>query len=185
MSKKSGAMVMALVWSCCWMIQVIAGTPVGTPELDRAFGAPLTVAELACVPTFGKAGETSLSTLLFFFSIFQFTLAISKHPRTSPCPREMTSSFYPIRTPTLIKSGPMLAPFHTSSTLHLVRPRIFISFRYYESEFVDVLVFESDAKARCAIGYAMAQYHKNTCIRFVPRTVQTDYVQINKYDTTR
>jgi hypothetical protein len=45
-------------------------------------------------------------------------------------------------------------------------------------------VFESDAKARCAIGYAMTQYHKNTCIRFVPRTKQTDYIKINKLDTT-
>ncbi|EFX67159.1 hypothetical protein DAPPUDRAFT_115635 [Daphnia pulex] len=32
------------------------GTPVGTPEMDRAFGAPLTAAELASVPTFSKAG---------------------------------------------------------------------------------------------------------------------------------
>jgi hypothetical protein len=62
MSKKSGArVILALVWSCCWTIQVITGTPVGTPEMDRAFGAPLTAAELACVPTFGKAGELSCS----------------------------------------------------------------------------------------------------------------------------
>jgi hypothetical protein len=57
MSKKSGARVIALVWSCCWTIQVITGTPVGTPEMDRAFGAPLTAAELACIPTFGKSGS--------------------------------------------------------------------------------------------------------------------------------
>jgi choriolysin H len=48
-----------------------------------------------------------------------------------------------------------------------------------------LLMFESDAKARCAIGYAMMQYHKNTCIRFVPRTDQSDYIKINKFDTTR
>jgi hypothetical protein len=47
-----------------------------------------------------------------------------------------------------------------------------------------LLWFESDAKARCVIGYAMTQYHNKTCIRFVPRTKQTDYIQINKLDTT-
>lgn len=40
-----------------------------------------------------------------------------------------------------------------------------------------------DDKARCAIGYAMNQYHQNTCIRFVPRTDQKDYIQINRLDT--
>jgi hypothetical protein len=25
--------------------------------MDRAFGAPLTAAELACIPTFGKSGS--------------------------------------------------------------------------------------------------------------------------------
>ncbi len=57
---------------------------------------------------------------------------------------------------------------------------IFILF--YEFKFV--FVFESDAKARCAIGYAVTKYHKNTCIRFVPQTVQSDYIKINKFDTT-
>jgi hypothetical protein len=50
--------------------------------------------------------------------------------------------------------------------------------------FYAIVLIESDAKARCAIGYAMTQYHKNTCIRFVPRTRQTDYVQLNNLDTT-
>jgi hypothetical protein len=50
--------------------------------------------------------------------------------------------------------------------------------------FYAIVLIESDAKARCAIGYAMTQYHKNTCIRFVPRTIQSDYIKINKFDTT-
>ncbi|EFX78402.1 hypothetical protein DAPPUDRAFT_225443 [Daphnia pulex] len=41
-----------------------------------------------------------------------------------------------------------------------------------------------DAKGRCAIGNAMNAYHKNTCIRFVPRTNEVDYVQINRLDIT-
>nr|CAH0106333.1 unnamed protein product [Daphnia galeata] len=39
-----------------------------------------------------------------------------------------------------------------------------------------------DAKARCAIGFAMNQFHKNTCIRFVPRTNEMDFIQINRLD---
>jgi hypothetical protein len=31
----------------------------------------------------------------------------------------------------------------------------------------------------------MTQYRKFTCIRFVPRTDQSDYIKINKLDTTR
>jgi choriolysin H len=58
------------------------------------------------------------------------------------------------------------------------------SVRFMNLNLFMLLVFESDAKARCAIGYAMTQYHKNTCIRFVPRTKQTDYIKINKLDTT-
>jgi hypothetical protein len=45
-------------------------------------------------------------------------------------------------------------------------------------------MFSLDSKARCAIGYAMNQYHKNTCIRFVPRTNQKDYIHIRKIDST-
>jgi hypothetical protein len=30
----------------------------------------------------------------------------------------------------------------------------------------------------------MTQYHKISCIRFVPRTIQSDYIKINKFDTT-
>ncbi|XP_046646395.1 zinc metalloproteinase nas-4-like [Daphnia pulicaria] len=41
-----------------------------------------------------------------------------------------------------------------------------------------------DAKGRCAIGNAMNAYHKNTCIRFVPRTNEVDYVQIRRLDIT-
>ncbi|XP_046656133.1 hatching enzyme 1.2-like [Daphnia pulicaria] len=29
-----------------------------------------------------------------------------------------------------------------------------------------------------------AVYHKISCIRFVPRTIQSDYIKINKFDTT-
>ncbi|XP_046462821.1 zinc metalloproteinase nas-8-like [Daphnia pulex] len=47
-----------------------------------------------------------------------------------------------------------------------------------------LVLIESDAKGRCAIGYAMTQYHQISCIRFVPRTVQSDYIKINRLDTT-
>jgi hypothetical protein len=50
--------------------------------------------------------------------------------------------------------------------------------------FYAIVIIQSDAKARCAIGYAMTQYHKISCIRFVPRTIQSDYIKINKFDTT-
>ncbi|XP_046462727.1 astacin-like metalloendopeptidase isoform X1 [Daphnia pulex] len=139
MSKKSGARVMlALVWSCCWMMQVITGTPVGTPEeMDRAFGAPLTAAELACVPTFGKSAPEDFpmsegNDIVMFPN--KNAYVNQKWPKANAIPYVIDSSF--------------------------------------------------DAKARCAIGYAMTQYHKNTCIRFVPRTKQTDYIKINKLDTT-
>jgi hypothetical protein len=46
-------------------LQVITGTPVGTPEMDRDCGLPLTEAELACVPTFGKAGTVHRFRLNF------------------------------------------------------------------------------------------------------------------------
>jgi hypothetical protein len=45
-------------------------------------------------------------------------------------------------------------------------------------------MFSSDSKGRNVIGYAMNQYHKNTCIRFVPRTNQKDYIHIRKIDST-
>ncbi|XP_046445851.1 hatching enzyme 1.2-like [Daphnia pulex] len=41
-----------------------------------------------------------------------------------------------------------------------------------------------DASGRCAIGNGMKAYHKNTCIRFVPRTNEVDYVQINRLNIT-
>nr|CAH0106334.1 unnamed protein product [Daphnia galeata] len=52
-----------------------------------------------------------------------------------------------------------------------------------DSSFGKASEFFFNAKARCAIGFAMNQYHKNTCIRFVPRTNETDYIQINRLDT--
>ncbi|EFX73217.1 hypothetical protein DAPPUDRAFT_325505 [Daphnia pulex] len=136
MSKKSGAMVMAFLWSCCWMIQLITGTPVGTPEMDRAFGAPLTAAEFACVPTFGKAA-----------------------PEDFPHSEGNDIVIVPNKNAYLSRKWPNASaiPYVLDSTF--------------------------SAKARCAIGYAMTQYHKNTCIRFVPRTVETDYVKLNNLDT--
>ncbi len=77
-------MVMALVWSCCWMIQVIAGTPVGTPEMDRAFGAPLTAAELACVPTFGKAGKNIVFDFFMPFNFLKLILIVNLSSRRLP-----------------------------------------------------------------------------------------------------
>ncbi|XP_046655437.1 zinc metalloproteinase nas-7-like isoform X2 [Daphnia pulicaria] len=138
MSKKSGAMVMAFVWSCCWMIQVITGTPVGTPEMDRGLGAPLTAAELACIPTFGKAAPNDLPTSEGNDIVMlpnKNAYVNQKWPKANAIPYVIDSAF--------------------------------------------------DAKARCAIGYAMTQYRKFTCIHFVPRTNQSDYIKINKLDTTR
>ncbi|EFX67161.1 hypothetical protein DAPPUDRAFT_331301 [Daphnia pulex] len=132
MSKKSGARVMLalMVWSCCWMIQLITGTPVGTPEMDRAFGDPLTAAELACVPTFGKAAADDFpmsegNDIVMFPN--KNAYVNQKWPQANAIPYVIDSAF--------------------------------------------------GAKARCAIGYAMTQYHKNTCIRFIPRTKQSDYIQ--------
>ena len=44
-----------------------------------------------------------------------------------------------------------------------------------------IIYFHSTGDSeRQIIASAMNEYHKNTCIRFVPRTSETDYVNINK-----
>lgn len=71
-SKKSGTMTMAFVWFFCWTIQVITGTPIGSLEMDRDFGSPLTDEELNCVPTFSKTG-----TIILIWSPYPFNYLIS------------------------------------------------------------------------------------------------------------
>nr|CAH0107692.1 unnamed protein product [Daphnia galeata] len=36
---------------------------------------------------------------------------------------------------------------------------------------------------RSVIGYAMSVYHKNTCIRFIPRKLQANFISIRKFST--
>nr|CAH0102758.1 unnamed protein product [Daphnia galeata] len=40
------------------------------------------------------------------------------------------------------------------------------------------------ARERCVIGHAMKKYHNHTCIRFVPRNGESDFIQINKLNIT-
>ncbi len=77
-SKKSETMVMAFVWFFCWTIQVITGTPVGSLEMDRDFGSPLTDEELECIPTFSKAGTIVLIWFRYLFNyLISFMLVVS------------------------------------------------------------------------------------------------------------
>ncbi|XP_046438584.1 zinc metalloproteinase nas-4-like [Daphnia pulex] len=134
-SKKSETMVMAFVWFFCWTIQVITGTPVGSLEMDRDFGSPLTDEELECIPTFSKAASGT-------------PMSEGNDIVILPNKNAYVNQKWP---------NPNEIPYVIDSTF--------------------------DDKARCAIGYAMNHYHKNTCIRFVPRTDQNDYIQINRLDT--
>jgi hypothetical protein len=90
----------------------------------------------------------------------------------------------PVKMPIWETNGPILHKSPMKSTPHLVT---FNLIQHSNNRFARLSLFslyELEAKGRCAIGNAMNAYHKNTCIRFVPRTNEVDYVQIRRLDIT-
>ena len=66
---------------------------------------------------------------------------------------------------------------------------VFFSYSTVSTNVFKLLFLNSADGDRAVIAKGMSEYHKNTCIRFVPRTTEQDYLSIarkmGKYNGTR
>ena len=83
-----------------------------------------------------------------------------------------------------LKNGPIHLKSPTTLILLSVSfPYIFFICKNYLISISFSFFLNPAAQERCVIGYAMKKYHENTCIRFVPRNDESDFIQIKKLNT--
>uniref|UniRef100_A0A0P4WFQ3 Peptidase M12A domain-containing protein n=1 Tax=Scylla olivacea TaxID=85551 RepID=A0A0P4WFQ3_SCYOL len=73
-----------------------------------------------------------------------------------------------------------LKHFITCSQVHYILSAFVVPIMFYS--FFSVVSRSTDKFARGTIAKAMSEFHEKTCIRFVPRTIEKDYIHILKGD---